>query len=267
MPAVVASACLGPWAGGAQRFSKDGIAKDIWLQNGAYVWLVPVVVTCVLIALGMKNHPARGNFGEQFQVLKKKHAWVTTVLYTMTFGTFSGMAGAFPTLIREVFGKVADAPDPLTFAFIGPLVGALARPLGGVLSDKFTGGRVTAVVAATLVAATLGILPFTAPTSRADFAPFLVLMLVIFAAAGFGNASVFKQIAMIFPPKEAAPVLGFSAAVAVLAFGFFVPILLGRAIAATGSPNAAFIGFAAFYAVCLGLNWFHYARRGAETPC
>lgn len=246
---------------GASWFGVQG------LKNGAYVWLVPVVVATLLGAFGMKNHPARGSFAEQFKVLKKRDAWITTVLYTMTFGTFSGMAGAFPSLIREVFENVPDAPDPLAYAFVGPLLGALARPVGGVLSDRLTGGRVTAVVASTLTAAAVGVTFLTAPDSRSDFAPFFACVLVIFIAAGFGNASVFKQIAMIFPPKEAAPVLGFSAAIAVLAFGFFVPIILGRSIAATGSPNAAFLGFAGFYAVCLGLNWWFYRRRGAEVRC
>lgn len=267
IPAVVGSAVFGAVAGAPEVVVKGAEHKQVWLQNAAYVWLIPVVVVVLAIVFGMRNHPARGSFAEQFKVLRKRDTWITTILYTMTFGTFSGMAGAFPTLIREVFGKLPDAPDPLAYAFLGPLFGALARPVGGVLSDKISGGRVTAGVATLLLGASIGVTFYTTPTGRGDFGPFLILMLVIFTAAGLGNASVFKQIAMIFPPREASPVLGFSAAVSVLVFGFFVPIFLGRSIAATGRPDLAFFGFAAFYAVCLALNWYFYRRRGAEHRC
>ena len=33
--------------------------------------------------------------------------------------------------------------NPLQYAFLGPLVGALSRPLGGWLADKFGGARIT----------------------------------------------------------------------------------------------------------------------------
>ena len=89
----------------------------------------------------------------------------------------------------------------------------------------------------------------------------------MFLGAGIGNASVFKQIVMIFEPKQASPVLGFSAAMAVLVFGFFVPIILGRSIAATGSPNLALWCFVVLYGIGLALNYHYYWRRGAEKPC
>ncbi len=267
IPLLVGSAVLGSWAGGPQSVTVAGQRREIWLQNAAYGWLLPVLLAAVLIAIGMRNHPARGSFTEQFRVLGKRDTWLTTLLYTMTFGTFSGLAGAFPSLIREVFGKVPNPPDPLAFAFLGPLVGALARPLGGVLADRLTGGRVTTFVAVSLTSGAIALTFLTSPSSRADFPLFLAVMLFLFGAAGLGNASVFKQIAMLFPPKEAAPVLGFSAAISVLAFGFFIPILLGRSIAATGTPNAALFLFAAFYAVSLSVNWFFFRRRGAPSPC
>lgn len=274
IPAVIAVGVFGALAGYPMTFkvinpqTKEVVREmPLWPQNAAYVWLIPTIVISLAVLFGMKNHPARGDFLEQMKIVKLKHTWIQTVLYTLTFGTFSGMAAATPSLIREVFGKLPDAPDPLTYAWIGPLVGALVRPIGGVLADKFGGSNVTMIVFAILLASTTGLTFLTAPTSSQAFVPFFIAVLGMFLGAGIGNASVFKQIVMIFEPKQASPVLGFTAAMAVLLFGFFVPIVLGRSIAATGSPNLALWSFVALYGVGLLLNYWYYWRRGAEKPC
>ena len=274
IPLVIAGGVLGASAGDPLTFtlveplSRELVSEtSMWPQNGAYIWLVPTLVVCALVFFGMKNHPARGHVAEQLQVIRLKHCWATTFLYTMTFGAYSGFSAATPTLIREVFGKLHDAPDPLTFAWIGPLVGALARPVGGILSDRLGGSNVTMIVFVIMICSTFGLTFLTSPGSIADFNVFFIILLGLFLGAGIGNASVFKQIVMIFPPREASGVLGFSAAISILLFGFFVPILLGRSIAASGSPNAALYFFAALYLMGFVVNWWFYNRRHAEQPC
>jgi NNP family nitrate/nitrite transporter-like MFS transporter len=274
IPAVITAGVFGALAGDPMTFkvinpqTKELVRQmPLWPQNAAYVWLVPTLVISLAVLFGMKNHPARGDFIEQMKIVKLKHTWIQTILYTLTFGTFSGMAAATPSLIREVFGKLPDAPDPLTYAWIGPLVGAVVRPIGGVLADKLGGANVTMVVFAILVGSTTALTFLTAPSSSAAFLPFFIAVLGMFLGAGIGNASVFKQIVMIFEPKQASPVLGFTAAMAVLLFGFFVPIVLGRSIAATGSPNAALWAFVGLYGLGLLLNYWYYWRKGAEKPC
>ena len=274
VPAVIALGLFGAYAGDPMLFkvinpaTKEVIRQAmLYPQNAAYVWLIPTILISLLVLFGMKNHPARGSFTEQMQVVKLKHTWIQTILYTLTFGTFSGLTASTPLLIKEVFGKLPDAPDPLAYAWIGPLVGALIRPIGGVLSDKLGGSNVTMLVFAIMIGSASALTFFTAPTSTADFTVFFIVLLGIFLGAGIGNASVFKQIVMIFEPKQASPVLGFTAAMAVLLFGFFVPILLGRSIAATGGPNAALWIFVGLYCVGLALNTWYYWRSGAEKPC
>lgn len=274
VPAVIAAGLFGAYAGDPLLFkvinpkTKEIIRQAmLYPQNAALIWLIPTLVISVLVLFGMKNHPARGSFTEQMQIVKLKHTWIQTILYTLTFGTFSGFAASTPLLIREVFGKLPDAPDPLAWAWIGPLVGALIRPLGGVLSDKFGGANMSMLVFAILIGSASALTFQTAPASSADFMPFFIVLLGIFLGAGIGNASVFKQIVMIFEPKQASPVLGFTAAMAVLLFGFFVPILFGRSIAATGGPNAALWIFVGLYAAGLALNYHYYWRTGAEKPC
>ena len=274
VPLVITGGILGAMAGDPMNFNvinpkTQELVKQIpmWPQNAAYIWLVPTLIISALVLFGMKNHPARGDFVEQMQIVKLKHTWLQTLLYTMTFGTFSGFAASTPLLIKEVFGKLQDAPDPLAYAWIGPLVGALIRPVGGVLSDKFGGANVTMGVCAILIGSASALTQFTAPASSADFTVFFIVLLGIFLGAGIGNASVFKQIVMIFEPRQASPVLGFTAAMAVLLLGFFVPLIFGRSFAATGGPNAALWSFVGFYVLCTWLNYWYYWRKGAEKPC
>ena len=263
VPLVITGGILGAMAGDPMNFNvvnpkTQELVKQVsmWPQNAAYIWLVPTLIISALVLFGMKNHPARGDFVEQMQIVKLKHTWVQTLLYTMTFGTFSGFAASTPLLIKEVFGKLQDAPDPLAYAWIGPLVGALIRPVGGVLSDKFGGANVTMGVCAILIGSASALTQFTAPASSADFTVFFIVLLGIFLGAGIGNASVFKQIVMIFEPRQASPVLG-----------FFVPLIFGRSFATTGGPNAALWSFVGFYVLCTWLNYWYYWRKGAEKPC
>jgi NNP family nitrate/nitrite transporter-like MFS transporter len=274
VPAVILVGLFGAAAGDPMTFqviapkTKEVLRElQMYPQNAAYIWLIPTLILAVLVLFGMKNHPQRGSFAEQFQILKLKHCWIQTILYTFTFGTFSGFAASTPLLIRETFGRVPDAPDPLAYAWIGPLVGALIRPIGGILSDKVGGSNMTMLVFLIMGSSAIGLTFLTAPTSAAQFQLFFIVLLGIFFGAGIGNASVFKQIVMIFEPKQGGPVLGFTAAAAVLLLGFFVPIIFGRSFTMTGSPNAALWFFAFLYGVGILLNYWYYWRRGAEKPC
>jgi NNP family nitrate/nitrite transporter-like MFS transporter len=184
----------------------------------------------------------------------------------MTFGSFAGFAAAFPVLIKNEFGDFADAPDPLTYAFIGPLVGSAMRIVDGPISDKVGGAKVTQVAAVGLIISTVFTAFYVAPDSRSDFTPFVLGMVGMFFFAGIGNASTFKQIPSLFPPLKAAGVIGWTAAIA--AYGpFIVSVLISFSNAQTGDPQAFFFALVAFYLFNLGLNWWFFARRNAPDPC
>jgi NNP family nitrate/nitrite transporter-like MFS transporter len=239
---------------------------SVGVQNAAFIWAVPVAAFTIAAAVGLRRLPVKASLGQQAVIFRRKHTWIMTSLYVMTFGTFAGFSASFALLIKKVFGPLPDAPDPLTYAFLGALIGSATRPAAGWISDKLGGAKVTIVSAVLLLGAAIGIMGFTAPTSASQFGPFLALILVVFFAAGVGNGSTFRMIPVIFPPTEAGPVLGWTAAVG--AYGaFIVPMLFNWSFARFGSPNVAFGLLAGFYAVNLGLCWWFYARRGAEAPC
>ena len=252
-----------PVLGVAQAISKDGTSSAVYMQNAAFFWIPFIAATVLAAAVGMNNLPIRASAAQQLVIVRRKHTWVMTLLYLMTFGSFIGFSAAFPLLIKTVFGADANPPNPLAFAWLGPLVGSLARPIGGKLSDRVGGAAVTLYTTVAMIVATGAVI---AALAMHSFPLFLAAFMALFIFTGFGNGSTFQMIPKIFPSHEAGPVLGFTAALA--AYGaFIIPQAFSSAIKLTGSPSSALYGFIAFYFVCLGLNWWYYARRGAEVPC
>ncbi len=239
--------------------------------------IVATVVVMKLAAFG----EMRGNLAKQFEIFHNKHTWSMTVLYIVTFGSFIGFSMALPLSITVIFGfshvpdaagvmqhalKNPNAPSALTYAWIGPFVGALIRPVGGWISDKVGGSIVTQVISVVMVAASAAVgyvmlLAYKSATPEQYFLVFMVLFIVLFAASGIGNGSTFRTIGIIFDRTQAGPVLGWTAAVA--AYGAFIaPVVIGSQIKA-GTPEVAMYGFAIFYALCLIINWWFYLRKNA----
>ena len=259
-----------PWVigfalvGSTQVSPEDG--KEVWLQNAVLVW-IPLVAFLALVAwLRLKSVPVRANVRQQLDIFREKHTWLMTSLYVMTFGSFAGFSATFPLLIKEVYGDFDEAPKPLTYAFLGPLVGSASRVAAGPLSDRYGGARLTQISGIGLLGSSIAVTFFLTPSSTGEFPWFLGCMLGLFLFAGIGNASTFKQMPMIFPPRQAGGVIGWTAGVA--AYGPFVfSVLIGTVIGLAGDPIPFFLGAAAFYAFNIGVNWWFYARAGAERPC
>jgi NNP family nitrate/nitrite transporter-like MFS transporter len=242
--------------------------------------LVGVIGATVMILKFLPGQ-IRQNLERQYKIFNNPHTWVMSIIYTMTFGSFIGFAAAFPLAIKVIFGYkhlVVDGvmthttinengPSALMFAWMGAFIGALIRPVGGWIADKMGGAKVTQICSALMVVSALGVAyymkaAYASATPEEYFVPFFLLFLVLFAATGIGNGSTFRTISMVFNKEQAGPVLGWTSAVA--AYGaFYIPKVIGEQIKAT-TPENALIGFAVFYAVCIGINWWFYLRKGAE---
>ncbi|WP_372831750.1 antiporter [Pontibacterium sp.] len=255
------------------------------LGMGAPGWAKWPVIAGILFStiMLMKMIPGdiRPNLQRQFKIFENKHTWVMSVIYTMTFGSFIGYSAGFALAIKVVFGYQhlmvdgvlthetvnANGPSALMYAWMGPFIGALIRPVGGWIADKVGGAKVTQYVAIVMIARALGVAYFLkaayqSATPEEFFVPFLILFLVLFAATGIGNGSTFRTIAMVFPKEQAGPALGWTSAVA--AYGaFLIPKIFGEQIK-LATPEVALYGFAVFYAVCLVLNWWYYLGPKAE---
>ncbi len=252
---------------------KNIVKKDIWLQNAAFLWVPFLVVAFILCALLLRSVtlPARG-FRGQFEILSRRnraltHTWNCTVTYLCSFGSFSGYAAAFPIMIRTIYGGFDGAPDPLAYAYLGPLIGGLVRVLTGPVFDRWGGSKGMHWTTIGQIVGCLALVfgGYLTPTSLDQFDGFLLLMLWIFLMTGTNNAATFRQYPIVFAysPAKGAQMLGWTGAWA--AFGPFVwTSLIGASITASGSANLFFIGVSVFYLYSLAVNWWHYTRKGAE---
>jgi NNP family nitrate/nitrite transporter-like MFS transporter len=198
--------------------------------------------------------------------MKNKHTWFCVITYIMTFGSFSGFSAAFPIMIKTIYGAFDGAPDPLKYAYLGPLVGSLIRTVGGPLSDKFGGSVWTQVSGVGLILGCLFLLfgGYLTPTSVEQFDGFFWGMLWLFLMSGIGNFATFRQYPIIFAhsPRQGAQVLGWTGAWA--AYGPFVfSSLIGASITATGSAKSFFWCAIAFYGLASAINWIYYTKPGA----
>jgi NNP family nitrate/nitrite transporter-like MFS transporter len=268
-PWIIGVALVCPLAGGSQTFTKGAVTTSVWLQNATLIYVPLLLVIGLVCAAALRSVPVKASFKEQLDIFKDKHTWFCTATYVMTFGSFSGFSAAFPLMIKTLYGKFPGSPDPLTYAFLGPLIGSTARIGFGFVADRIGGAILTQLAGIGLIGTSLALVlgGYLAPGSMASFPGFVALMLVIFLFSGIGNASTFRQYPVIFSasPRQGAQVLGWTAAVA--AYGpFLFSALIGASVAKTGSGAAFFLGAIAFYAGAVAINWFFYARKGCERP-
>jgi NNP family nitrate/nitrite transporter-like MFS transporter len=246
----------------------------IYLQNAGLMWIPFILAAAVGAALFMNNlTSARSSFRDQLAVVRHKHTWIMAWLYIGTFGSFIGYSAAFPLLLKTQFPALTA-----NLAFLGPLVGSIARPLGGRLADRIGGARVTFWNFVVMALCALGVL---FALDAHSFGVFMTMFLILFVTTGVGNGSTFRMIPVIFrrqaqreagvlaPAAEAemlqrarrlsAAVIGFTSAIGACG-GYLIPRALGASIKANGGVTSALACFVAFYASCLALTWWNYTR-------
>ena len=180
------------------------VAKPKHPVHIAYVgWvLVPIIVLVSLAAWRFMDSlvEARADKGSYVAALRSTQTWVLSLLYIGTFGSFIGFSFALPLVIKNTFPEfLAHHPFIATYlaglSFLGALVGSLARPVGGWLSDRVGGARVTLAVFAAMALFTAGALY---GVQHRSFAAFFASYLVIFLLSGLGNGSIYKMIPSVF---------------------------------------------------------------------
>ena len=252
-----------------QEGNKAVVNSNMYIQSAAF-WYIPFLLIMSIVSwFYLRSIPMKASIKEQLDIFGNKHTWYCTVTYMMTFGTFAGLAAAFPLMIKFLYGDFPNAPDPLVYAFYGPLIGSASRILFGFIADKVGGAILTTItglgiLGGAIILVTQGLV---APTSMEQFPMFVGVILVMFFFTGVGNAGTFRQYPIIFSEnqRQAAGVIGWTAAIA--AFGPFIfAVLIGNNITANGGANQFFIGLIIFTILATMINWWFYNRRGCEKP-
>jgi MFS transporter, NNP family, nitrate/nitrite transporter len=244
--------------------------SNVWLQNAAFLYIPFIVILAIAAWFLLRSVPIKASFREQLDIFKDKHTWFCTITYMMTFGGFSGLSAVFPLLIATLYGKFPNAPDPLTYAFYGPLIGSASRIVFGFVADRVGGAILTQICGLAKIAIYIAMIAlglFT-PTSMDQFPIFVGMILALFFFTGMGNAGTFRQYPIIFGanPRQAAGVIGWTAAIA--AYGPFIfSVSIGAVTATYGNALPFVYVLIAFFAIATAINWWFYTRKGAERPC
>jgi MFS transporter, NNP family, nitrate/nitrite transporter len=291
--------------------SSEAVRQPVHQVHLAYAGLmwVPLILVAVVGALRCMNSLTQATADSRSYVvaLREPQTWILSFLYIGTFGSFIGFSFAMPLVIRNTFPEfLADHPFIATYlaglGFLGALIGSVARPLGGWLSDKVGGTRVTLV-------AFLGMAVFTGMAivgvQGRSFPTFFASFMVIFLLTGICNGSTYKMIPSVFAllgveharrtgddaretaveyKRRAAAVIGIAGALGAFG-GVLIQVVLRQAslgvsklVAAATTPAEkvavatantdwsvpALWVFLASYAVFAATTWWVYMRAGSR---
>lgn len=274
---------------------------EVHLAYAGLMWMPLIVIAAVGAWLYMDSlTQARADTRSYVRALGHGQTWIMSILYIGTFGSFIGYSFALPLVIKNTFPEfLAGHPFIATYlaglGFVGALIGSVARPLGGWLSDRLGGARVTlwcfVGMGLCTAIAIVGV-------QERSFAVFFTSYMVIFLFAGMGNGSTYRMIPSIFAElgrrsggdpidfkRRAAAVIGIAGAIGAFG-GFLIQVAFRQASldvtaavkaakdpaekVAVAAANAdwsvpALYVFLGAYVVFAGMTWFFYLRRSFAT--
>lgn len=252
------------------------------------IYLVLLAFAGIGAALHMNNLHYRIDTGTFRELLSERHTWMIALLYIGTFGSFIGFSFAFGQVLQMNFvasgqSTAQAALHAAQIAFLGPLLGSLARVYGGRLADRVGGGPVTLAVFCSMIPAT-GLLvmatTFSGPGGRVSSTTIVAYVfgfVALFILSGIGNASVYKMIPSIFETRSrslqvgendrrqwscamSGALIGFAGAIGALG-GVGVNLALRESYSHDGTATAAFCAFLLYYLAASVLTWTTYVRR------
>jgi MFS transporter, NNP family, nitrate/nitrite transporter len=278
---------------------------EVHLAYAGLMWLPLIVIAALGAWLYMDSlSQAKADTRSYSRALRHSQTWIMSILYIGTFGSFIGYAFALPLVIKNTFPEfLADHPFIATYlaglGFVGALIGSVARPFGGWLSDRMGGAKVT-------LGCFVGMAVFTATAIAGvtdhSFPLFFGSYMAIFLLAGMGNGSTYRMIPSIFAvlgrreaeekgldrqatrvefKRRAAAVIGIAGAVGAFG-GFLIQVVFREAslgvsalVKAAETPAeklavaqahadwsvSALWVFLGAYVVFGGMTWFFYLRR------
>ncbi|ORB87599.1 MFS transporter [Mycobacterium kansasii] len=251
-------------------------------------YLVLLAVVGITAAVFMDNLEHRIELYHMRSILFDRDTWVISLLYVCTFGSWIGFSFAFGQVLEVNFLANGESPKHASLhaaqiAFVGPLLGSLARIYGGRLADRLSGSRVTLGVLAGMI---VGAGMLVALSTYADHAATTVTIpmvgsvigfMVLFILSGMGNGSVFKLIPSVFEARSrsllvtdaerrhwaramSGALIGICSAVGALG-GVGINLALRESYLRSGTETSAYWAFLFSYIVAAVLTWVTYVRR------
>ncbi|TSD97307.1 NarK/NasA family nitrate transporter [Skermania sp. ID1734] len=255
------------------------------------VYLVLIGIAAVGCALFMDNlRNQKADLSYMLKTTRYGHTWAVGFLYIGTFGSFIGFSFAFGQVLQINYLAGGDTPAQAALhaaqiAFIGPLLGSIARPLGGRLADRIGGGKITLYTFfAMMLAASVLVIAGTIDdrhhggASGAIMTAYAVGFIALFVLSGLGNGSTYKMIPSIFEAKSksldhldnaekaawsrnmSGALIGLAGAIGATGGVFINLVLRASYTGPAHSATSAFWVFLAFYVVCAAVTWAVFLR-------
>jgi NNP family nitrate/nitrite transporter-like MFS transporter len=222
------------------------------------IFAAALLVATAAVFYRMAEDPPRGAPVRYGVVLRSGwRLWRLALLYFVTFGGFVAMAVFLPKLLRDWFDLSLTDAGLRAAGFT--LCATLARPVGGMLSDRIGSATVLVVVfvGAGIDAAVLAYL-----AADPTIVPVTLTCLTLAVFLGLGNGAVFKAVPLDFPDATGAAT-GIIGAAGGLG-GFFPPIVMGIVKDHFDTYTLGFIGLLVFAGVCLAVALT--MRAAGRTP-
>lgn len=222
---------------------------------------VALVATAAMCWFGMANsptfRPSRDPVAPKLAAaLKLPVTWQMSFLYAVTFGGFVAFSTYLPTYLKDVYAFDLTGAGTRTAGFA--IAAVIARPIGGVLSDRIGPRNVVAIsmAGAAVLAVVVAVRP---PVEVPAGAAFVALAFFL----GLGTGGVFAWVAQASPPERVGTVTGIVGAAGGLG-GFFPPLVMGATFEKI-LPEYGF-GLSLLAVVALGALAFVYLGIARVAP-
>lgn len=168
------------------------------------------------------------------KVLAQRDAWAIMLVYSITFGGFVGMSSYVSLLLTTQFAlsKVDAGMIMAALSFMG----AMVRPVGGHLADRWSGVKVLLVLLLAIAVANMAFALWMPPLTGA-----VALLIALYLSFGIGNGATFQLVPQRWKGKTGlmTGIIGAAGGIG----GFYLPVVMGIAKQSTGSYQPGFATF------------------------
>jgi NNP family nitrate/nitrite transporter-like MFS transporter len=185
-----------------------------------------MVVMAVLVWLFMRDSPAWTSSSQPLVpkvvgALKLPVTWQMAFLYAIVFGGFVAFATFLPKYLTTIYPGEVDAVGAGTRTALFAASAVIARPIGGVLADRF-GPKIISLISLAGIVSAAYIVGQEPPEGVLTGMTFLLMA----GAMGLGMGAVFAWVGPSTPPDKVGAVTGVVAAAGGLG-GYFPPLVMG----------------------------------------
>ncbi|ODT40129.1 MAG: MFS transporter [Microbacterium sp. SCN 70-200] len=207
-------------------FATPRLAQAIGTLSTHLLIAVVLVVAALAVWFFMRESPAWASSSQPLVpkvtgALKLAITWEMSFLYAIVFGGFVAFSTYLPKYLLTIYPEDVDAVGAGTRTALFAAAAVIARPIGGVLADKF-GPKIVSLISLAGIVAAAYVVGQQPPEGVLTGFVFLLMA----SAMGLGMGAVFAWVGPSTPPDKVGAVTGVVAAAGGLG-GYFPPLVMG----------------------------------------